>query len=161
MQKQAPTLGRLLVMVVFALSCFGLLLFLWLSFGGTIPLGAQTYSKSVTQYPLGVSPYFAKRAKGKKSTHALYVRSTLNRFFFGTERSRRHPPLRLSAPGLLEPRDVFAALVCNTDPWTYLGSRPVRTRCSSAASRPTARSTGRTRAPYRYRPAGGWTSTSP
>ena len=31
MQKQAPTFGRLLVMVLFALSCFGLLLFLWLS----------------------------------------------------------------------------------------------------------------------------------
>lgn len=30
----------------------------------TIPLGAQTFSKSVTQYPLGVSPYFAERASG-------------------------------------------------------------------------------------------------
>ncbi len=30
----------------------------------TIPLGAQTFSKSVTQYPFGVSPYFAERAKG-------------------------------------------------------------------------------------------------
>jgi diacylglycerol kinase family enzyme len=68
----------------------------------------------------------AKRAKGKKSTHALYVRSTLNRFFFGTERSRRHPPLKLSAPSLMESRQVFAALVCNADPWTYLGNRPVR-----------------------------------
>ena len=30
----------------------------------TIPLGAQTFSKSMTQYPLGISPYFAARAKG-------------------------------------------------------------------------------------------------
>ena len=29
-----------------------------------IPLGTQTFSKSRTQYPLGVSPYFAKRAQG-------------------------------------------------------------------------------------------------
>src|SRR5881227_1012182 len=43
MQKQAPTLGRLLVMVGFALSCFGLLIFLWLSFGGPIPLKPQEY----------------------------------------------------------------------------------------------------------------------
>ncbi|HEY8583421.1 MAG TPA: MlaD family protein [Capillimicrobium sp.] len=43
MQKQAPTLGRLLVMVGFALSCFGLLLFLWLAFGGPIPLSPQGY----------------------------------------------------------------------------------------------------------------------
>ena len=43
MQKQAPTLGRLLTMVLFALSCFGLLLFLWLAFGGPIPLKPKGY----------------------------------------------------------------------------------------------------------------------
>ncbi len=43
MQKQAPTLGRLLTMVIFALSCFGLLLFLWLAFGGPIPLKPKGY----------------------------------------------------------------------------------------------------------------------
>src|SRR3954453_13732637 len=43
MQKQAPTLGRLLVMSGFALSCFGLLLFLWLAFGGSIPLAPKGY----------------------------------------------------------------------------------------------------------------------
>lgn len=32
----------------------------------TIPLGAQTFSKSLTQYPFGVSPYFAARAKGSR-----------------------------------------------------------------------------------------------
>jgi glutamate-1-semialdehyde 2,1-aminomutase len=30
----------------------------------TIPLGAQTFSKSKTQFPLGISPYFAQKAKG-------------------------------------------------------------------------------------------------
>lgn len=29
----------------------------------TIPLGAQTFSKSITQFPYGVSPYFAERAQ--------------------------------------------------------------------------------------------------
>jgi phospholipid/cholesterol/gamma-HCH transport system substrate-binding protein len=43
MQKQAPTLGRLLVMVGFALSCFGLLLFLWLAFGGPVPMKPKGY----------------------------------------------------------------------------------------------------------------------
>ena len=43
MQKQAPTLGRLAVMVGFALSCFGLLVFIWLSFGGAIPLKPKGY----------------------------------------------------------------------------------------------------------------------
>jgi len=43
MQKSAPSIARILTMVVFALSCFGLLLFLWLSFGGPIPLKPQGY----------------------------------------------------------------------------------------------------------------------
>ena len=32
----------------------------------TIPLGSQTFSKSKTQYPLGVSPFFIKRGKGSR-----------------------------------------------------------------------------------------------
>ena len=32
----------------------------------TIPLGAQTFSKSLTQYPFGVSPYFVSRGKGSR-----------------------------------------------------------------------------------------------
>lgn len=43
MQKQAPTLGRILVMAGFALSCFGLLLYLWVAFGGGFPLKPQGY----------------------------------------------------------------------------------------------------------------------
>ena len=43
MQKTAPTFGRLAAMVIFALSCFGLLLYLWLSFGGTVPLKPKGY----------------------------------------------------------------------------------------------------------------------
>ncbi|WP_146175344.1 MlaD family protein [Paraconexibacter algicola] len=41
--KQAPTFGRLMTMVLFALSCFGLLLFLWVSFGGSTPLKPEGY----------------------------------------------------------------------------------------------------------------------
>ena len=47
MQKSAPTLPKLLTMVVFALTCFGLLLFLWLSFGGPIPLKPKGYRVNV------------------------------------------------------------------------------------------------------------------
>ncbi len=47
MQKQAPSLGRILVMVLFALSCFGLLLFLWVAFGGSTPLRAEGYRYTI------------------------------------------------------------------------------------------------------------------
>jgi phospholipid/cholesterol/gamma-HCH transport system substrate-binding protein len=43
MQKTRPSFGRLALMAVFALSCFGILTFLWLSFGGPVPLAAKKY----------------------------------------------------------------------------------------------------------------------
>ncbi|MEA2299738.1 MAG: phospholipid/cholesterol/gamma-HCH transport system substrate-binding protein [Solirubrobacteraceae bacterium] len=43
MARTRPTLGRLLVIAGFALSCFGLLLYLWVSFGGPIPLKPKGY----------------------------------------------------------------------------------------------------------------------
>lgn len=43
MRTQGVTKLQLTTMVVFAFSCFGLLLFLWLSFGGPIPLQPQGY----------------------------------------------------------------------------------------------------------------------
>jgi phospholipid/cholesterol/gamma-HCH transport system substrate-binding protein len=46
MNKQAPSAGRILTMIAFAASCIGLLLFLWISFGGTSPLGARGYEIS-------------------------------------------------------------------------------------------------------------------
>ena len=43
METGTPSIGRVVTMVLFALSCVGLLLFLWLSFGGTVPFATQGY----------------------------------------------------------------------------------------------------------------------
>jgi phospholipid/cholesterol/gamma-HCH transport system substrate-binding protein len=48
--KQTPSIGRVLTMVAFALSCFGILVFLWLSFGGSVPLQPKGYRVTV-QFP--------------------------------------------------------------------------------------------------------------
>ena len=47
MIKQAPSVGRILTMVAFSLSCFGIVLFLWLSFGGSVPLRPEGYRVNV------------------------------------------------------------------------------------------------------------------
>jgi phospholipid/cholesterol/gamma-HCH transport system substrate-binding protein len=47
MQKEGPSVGRILAMVIFALSCFGLLTFLWISFGGPVPLKPKQYELTV------------------------------------------------------------------------------------------------------------------
>ena len=43
MQKRAPTVWQMGTIVGFALSCFGILLFLWITFGGPTPLAAKGY----------------------------------------------------------------------------------------------------------------------
>ncbi len=43
MGQRAPTAGQIAVAVAFAFSCFGLLLFLWATFGGPVPLKPEGY----------------------------------------------------------------------------------------------------------------------
>jgi diacylglycerol kinase family enzyme len=64
-----------------------------------------------------------KRTGGKKATPSLFVRQGLRQFFLHTD--RRSTPITVQVDGGAAER-VGLALVCNSDPWTYLGSRPVR-----------------------------------
>jgi len=43
MNKQAPSPARIITMIAFAGSCIGLLIFLWISFGGATPFAPQGY----------------------------------------------------------------------------------------------------------------------
>ncbi|MEO8888024.1 MAG: diacylglycerol kinase family protein [Jatrophihabitantaceae bacterium] len=65
----------------------------------------------------------AARRKGKKSTHLLYARVAV-RTFFRTD--RRHPRLLVELGDGSRFEDIHFAIVANTDPWTYAGSRPLR-----------------------------------
>ena len=47
MSKRAPSTTQLLVIAGFALSCFGILLFLWVTFGGPTPFRAKPYEVKV------------------------------------------------------------------------------------------------------------------
>jgi phospholipid/cholesterol/gamma-HCH transport system substrate-binding protein len=47
MSKRAPSTTQLLVIAGFALSCFGILLFLWVTFGGPTPFKAKSYEIKV------------------------------------------------------------------------------------------------------------------
>jgi phospholipid/cholesterol/gamma-HCH transport system substrate-binding protein len=48
MNTGTPSVAKIVTMVLFALSCVGLLLFLWLSFGGTIPFNPQGYQVRIS-----------------------------------------------------------------------------------------------------------------
>ncbi|MGX7679333.1 diacylglycerol/lipid kinase family protein [Jatrophihabitans sp. DSM 45814] len=69
-----------------------------------------------------VSDVEAHRRRGRKSTHGLYVRTTIRKFF--TEQ-RHKPALELELPdGEIRP-DLYMAIVTNCTPWTFLGNRPL------------------------------------
>lgn len=66
--------------------------------------------------------------RGKRTSPSLYVRMALTSYF-RLQRSR--PVLTVHIPGR-QPVPVCTAFVSNTDPWSYLGPRPVHlnTGCS-------------------------------
>ncbi|WP_336027672.1 diacylglycerol/lipid kinase family protein [Geodermatophilus sp. FMUSA9-8] len=65
----------------------------------------------------------AQRARGRRSTGALYVREATRAFVLGRE--RRRPAMTLTRPGEPDLDGLFLCLVSNVSPWTYLGARPV------------------------------------
>jgi diacylglycerol kinase family enzyme len=63
------------------------------------------------------------RAKGLEASPGRYARTALRQYL----RQRRRPSeLTIEIPGHDPVPGVRLGLVCNTDPWTYLGNRPVR-----------------------------------
>ncbi|MEI5101608.1 diacylglycerol kinase family protein [Streptomyces sp. PmtG] len=63
------------------------------------------------------------RERGKKSTHALYVRQVVRQFL--GESDRRHGSITLERAGEEPVTDLVMSIVCNTSPWSYLGNRPL------------------------------------
>ena len=65
-----------------------------------------------------------RRAAGRRSTGALYVKEATEAFLLG--RDRRRPAMTLHLPGEPPMEDLFLCVVSNVTPWTYLGARPVQ-----------------------------------
>jgi virulence factor Mce-like protein len=110
MNKSAPSLLRVLTMVVFALSCFGLLLFLWLSFGGPIPLKPQGYRVQVA-FPEAATlateadVRIAGVSVGK--VRKLQVDPAGNRTLATLELDRRFAPLHTDAQAMLRQKTLL------------------------------------------------------
>ncbi|RJK95432.1 diacylglycerol/lipid kinase family protein [Vallicoccus soli] len=64
-----------------------------------------------------------RRGAGARSTPGLFLRTAVRQFYLGTE--RRHGPLTLVRPGQPDVEGLFLAVVQNTAPWTYLGTRRI------------------------------------
>src|SRR3954471_25078119 len=104
MRKQAPTVGRLLVMVGFALSCFGLLLFLWLAFGGAIPFAAKGYRITV---PFKEAGQLALEADVRISGVSV---GKVKKIEFDKKRAVTDAPIQLNEQYAPLPKDARAVL---------------------------------------------------
>jgi virulence factor Mce-like protein len=108
MQKQAPTAARLITMVIFALSCFGLLLFLWLAFGGPIPLKPTGYQVRIAfdeatqlakQSPVNVA--------GVEIGEVVKVEPTPNATMATIEIDRKYAPLSSATRATLRDKTLL------------------------------------------------------
>ena len=112
MQKTAPSLPRVLVMTLFAFSCFGLLLFLWLSFGGATPLKPKGYRFEVafpeaTQLAIEADVRVAGVPVGKVRGKEKLTTKTGNRTVATIELERRYAPIARDARAALRQKTLL------------------------------------------------------
>jgi len=127
MVKSAPTLPKLLTMVVFALTCFGLLLFLWLSFGGPIPLKPKGYRVNVafpeaTQLGLEADVRVAGVSVGKvvkKDVDSAHP----NRTIATLELEKKFSPLSQDARAILRQKTLLGETYVELTPGNADGSK--------------------------------------
>jgi phospholipid/cholesterol/gamma-HCH transport system substrate-binding protein len=127
MQKAAPSFARIGAMVVFALSCFGLLLFLWLSFGGPVPLKPKGYRVQVA-FPeaptlgLEADVRVAGVSVGKVRSKELDAKS--NRTLVTIEVNRRFAPLRTDATAILRQKTLLGETYVELTPGSSASKVP-------------------------------------
>ncbi len=63
------------------------------------------------------------RAGGRPSTHGLYLRAAIAQFY--ASRTRRRGPITMRIEGAPDQSGFFLCVAANTEPWTFLGPRPV------------------------------------
>jgi phospholipid/cholesterol/gamma-HCH transport system substrate-binding protein len=109
MQKRAPTLGNILVIILFVLSCFGLLMFLWESFGGPLPLKPKGYRMTVA-FPrsLALAEESDVRIKGVPVGHVISVKlGSDGRTHATIEISGKYAPVRANLHAILRQKTLL------------------------------------------------------
>ena len=126
MQKRAPTLGNILVIVLFALSCFGLLLYLWESFGGPVPLKPKNYQFTIA-FPrsLALAEQSDVRISGVDVGHVVALKlGKEGRTVATLELSSQYAPIRADMHAILRQKtllgETYVQLIPETQSGPYL-----------------------------------------
>ncbi len=126
MQKRAPTLGNLIVIVVFVLACFGLLLFLWESFGGPVPLKPKGY-RFHADFPNGLqlAEQADVRISGVPVGRVVSVKATTKAATGKTEATveieSRYAPIRASTHAILRQKTLLGETYVQLIPGPKVG----------------------------------------
>jgi phospholipid/cholesterol/gamma-HCH transport system substrate-binding protein len=121
MQKQAPSPARITIMAGFALACFGLLLFLWLAFGGPIPLQPKGYRVHVSFAEAGqLAPEADVRISGVSvgKVKAIDADPRTGRSDATIELEQRYAPLPGDARAMLRQKTLLGETYVELTPGT-------------------------------------------
>ena len=124
MQKRAPTLGNMLVIILFCLSCFGLLLFLWESFGGPVPLKPKGYRFTI-DFPrsLALAEQSNVRISGVDIGHVVSLTHYKNGRTRATiEVAHRYAPIRSDMHAILRQKTLLGETYVQLIPQTRAGA---------------------------------------
>ncbi|HWE08117.1 MAG TPA: MlaD family protein [Solirubrobacteraceae bacterium] len=110
METSTPSIGKILTMVLFTLSCIGLLLFLWLSFGGTIPFNPQGYEfrvafRNADQLATQADVRIAGVSVGKVIAKSLDPQG--NRTIATIEMNNKFAPVRRDTEAILRTKTIL------------------------------------------------------
>jgi len=119
METGTPSLSKIVTMVLFALSCAGLLLFLWLSFGGTVPFNPQGYRirvsfQSASQLATQADVRIAGVTVGKVIDKSLDPQG--NRTFATLQIQNNYAPIRRDARAILREKTILGETYVELSP---------------------------------------------
>jgi phospholipid/cholesterol/gamma-HCH transport system substrate-binding protein len=126
MIKHAPSIGKIVTMVAFALSCVGILLYLWLSFGGPVPLKPKGYQvhvkfREATQLAqesdVRISGVNVGKVKTKTEDAAAGLTDTV------IELDERYAPLPADARAILRQKTLLGETYVELTPGTENGPK--------------------------------------
>ena len=123
MQKRAPTLGNMLVIILFVLSCFGLLLFLWESFGGPVPLKPKQYRFTVGfTKALALAEQSDVRISGVNIGHVVALKAgPEGRAVATVEVSSKYAPIRSDMHAILRQKTLLGETYVQLIPQSTTG----------------------------------------
>ncbi|HEY1510151.1 MAG TPA: MlaD family protein [Solirubrobacteraceae bacterium] len=119
METSSPSIPKIVTMVLFALSCVGLLLFLWLSFGGKVPFNPQGYEVRISftnadQLATQADVRIAGVSVGKVISKSLDPKG--NRTIATIQMQNQYAPLHQNASAILRTKTILGETYVDITP---------------------------------------------